>query len=188
MRHRKRNRHFHRSKDEREALLRQIARSVILKGSIGTTVVKAKEARRLVDRLIQFGVRGNLSAYHRALQTLGDQEATSYLFKEVAPLFKKRQGGYTRLFRGRVRPGDGAELAILELVERKVTPKKEVKEAAKPEKTKGTLRPAPSKEEVVTPPPATPSKKVQKTEPPVKEKGGGFLSSLRKFLKPKDRS
>ena len=128
MRHRKRSRHFNRTQGEREALLRHLATALILKGRIETTVPKAKDARRLVDRLIQYGVRGDLVSYRRALQTLGNAEATSTLFKEVAPLFKTHRGGYTRLIRSRVRPGDGTELALLELLERKVEPKKSKKE------------------------------------------------------------
>jgi len=179
VRHRKRSRHFGRTQGEREALLRGLATSLILRGKIETTVPKAKDTRRLVDRLIQFGVRGDLFSYRRALQTLGNAEATSYLFKEVAPLFKTHRGGYTRLIRSRVRPGDGAELALLELLERKVEPKKQKKEVlqSEPKKPKAKKGEVPSSGEET------------QAHPPAPEKPSrGFLASLRKFLKPKDRS
>ena len=127
MRHQKRTRIFNRNKSARLALVRHLSQSLILKGSIETTVPKAKEAGRFTERLIQFGIRGDLNSFRRALSLLGDSKATTFLFKEVAPLFKNRQGGYTRVLRSRTRPGDGAELATLELVERKVKPEKEKK-------------------------------------------------------------
>ncbi|MBI4436983.1 MAG: 50S ribosomal protein L17 [Candidatus Omnitrophica bacterium] len=184
MRHRRSNRRFGRAKGERDALVRHLATALILNGRIETTLPKAKDARRFVDRLIQFGVRGDLFSYRRALQALGNAETTSYLFKEVAPLFKTHRGGYTRLLRSRVRPGDGAELALLELLERKVKPKKEKRESPKEEskKTKAKKTEAPSPKEEVPGVSAPPEK------PPKAEKPSGFLASLRKFLKPKDRS
>lgn len=189
MRHQKRSRIFNRPKSARKALLRHLSRSLILKGSIETTVPKAKEARRLTERLIQFGVRGDLVSYRRALELLGDSDVTSFLFKEVAPLFKKRNGGYTRLLRSRIRPGDGVELAMLELVERKVEPEKQKKEKTPPKKEKvreiervKEAPPVTRKEE--TPLPHKKEEEPKKT----KEKSGGFLANLRKFIKPKDRS
>jgi len=163
-----------------------LSRSLLLKGRIETTVPKAKEARRLTDRLIQFGVRGDLASYRRALQLLGNAETTSFLFKEVAPLFKTRRGGYTRLFRSRIRPGDGVELAMLELVERRLEGQKQKKEKEAPrrEKTKEVIPPSLRKEEKPSAKVALePSKENKK-----KEKPSGFLANLRKFIKPKDRS
>ena len=185
MRHQTRRRFFNRPKSSRKALIRHLSQSLLVKGSIETTVPKAKEARRLAERLIQFGLRGDLTSYRRAVELLGDSRTTSFLFKEVAPLFKNRHGGYTRILRSRIRPGDGVELARLELVERKVEPEKK-KEKAEPkkEKVKETppSRPAAQKEEM--PPPSKQEEEPKKT----KEKSGGFLSNLRKFIKPKDRS
>ena len=187
MRHRKRNRSFNRPKSARERLLQHLSRSLLLKGRIETTVPKAKEARRLTDRLIQFGVRGDLVSYRRALQLLGNAETTSFLFKEVAPLFKSRHGGYTRLFRSRIRPGDGVELAMLELVEKRLEPEKQKKEKkvpSKKEKAKEISPPSGRKEEKPSAKVAEEPSKGKKE----KEKPGGFLANLRKFIKPKDRS
>lgn len=179
MRHQQRSRTFNRPKSGRKALIRHLSQSLILKGAIETTVPKAREAGRFTEQLIQFGIQGDLTSYRRALGLLGDAEATSFLFKEVAPLFKSRHGGYTRILRNRIRPGDGAELATLELVERKIKPEKEKKEKQpKKEKIKET---APSVKTVEEP-------KAKKEKEERKEKRGGFLANLRKFIKPTDRS
>ena len=165
--------------------MRHLSQSLLVKGSIETTVHKAKEVRRLTERLIQFGVRGDLVSYRRAMELLGDSHTTSFLFKEVAPLFKNRHGGYTRILRSRVRPGDGVELARLELVERKVEPEKQKKEKAEPKKGKVKETPPPrpaARKEGMLPP-------IKEEEPKkAKEKSGGSLANLRKFIKPKDRS
>lgn len=182
MRHNKKGRSFNRPKAAREALIRHLAHSLILRGRIETTVPKAKEARRLAERVIQFGIRGDLASYRRSVQLLGNDDITSFLFKEVAPLFKTRQGGYTRIFRNRVRPGDGVELAILELVEKRVEPQqKKVKEPVTPRKEEA---PPPSVPKSVE----KPRKEKVTKETEKKEKTGGFLANLRKFIKPKDRS
>ncbi len=188
MKHKQETRHFNRSKDERQALLRHLATALIYKGKIETTVTKAKETRRFVDQLIQFGIRGDLLSYRRALVELGNSDVTSFLFKEIAPLCKSRQGGHTRMFRSRLRLGDGAEMAILELLERKVEPKKEAKEKprAKEEPKREEVKKVEVKKEKIK---ETPPSELSDQEPEKKkEKRGGFLSNLRKFLKPGDRS
>ena len=178
MRHRKQNRTFHRPKSARAMLIRHLSRSLIEKGRVETTVPKAKEARRLTDRLIQYGVRGDLTSYRQAHRILGSP-MTSYLFKEIAPLFKGRPGGYTRILRSRVRLGDGVELALLELVERRLEPQKPKKEKEAPKKER-------IKEEIPSSPRGAEAPEEPKKEE--KEKRGGFLANLRRFIKPKDRS
>ena len=187
MRHRKRNRVFNRPKSAREALTRHLSQSLLVRGSIETTVPKAKEAGRLAERLIQLGIRGDLVSYRRALELLRNPETTSFLFKEIAPLFKNRRGGYTRILRNRTRPGDGAELAILELVEKKEKPKPEKKakeHVVKKEKPKETSSPPPSARKEEVPPP----KGIEEPKKEKKEKSGGFFANLRRFIKPKDRA
>ncbi|MFH1858094.1 MAG: 50S ribosomal protein L17 [Candidatus Omnitrophota bacterium] len=194
MRHRKQNRAFDRPKSARRMLIQHLSQSLIQRGRIETTVPKAKETRRLTERLIQYGLRGDLSSYRKAYQLLGNTQTTSLLFKEIVPLFKSRQhGGYTRLLRSRTRPGDGVELAILELVERKAeTPKKKEKKEKAKEAPPLTPKPAAplKKEEASAPPPkrAEAPKTAVKEEKKEKEKKGGFLSNLRKFIRPQDRS
>jgi len=196
MRHRRRHKSLHRSEGRNKDLLRDLTQSVLLYGRIETTFERAKEARRQVDRLITLGKRGNLQARRKALAILGKEEPLRILFKDLAPLFKNRQGGYTRVVRAWTRPGDGAQLAILELTEQRSLPKKETK----PKEKKTTeLKPSPETKvpkEALTPdrPKAEKPKKEKpkaekpKMEQPKEEKPSGFLSSLRRFLKPKDRS
>jgi len=195
VRHRVRNQTFKRPGSAREALIQHLSESLIVKGRIETTVHKAKETRRLTERLIRYALIGDLPAYRRALKLLGNSETTSYLFKEIAPLFKSRPGGYTRILRTRTRPGDGAELAIIELVERKVTPEKPKKVKAQkapkveeaPQEKQKAEKTSPSSEAQKETPLSSKTSEAKK-EKKKEEKRGGFLANLRKFIKPKDRS
>ena len=179
MRHRRRHKSLHRSKGVHKAFLRSLAQSLLLHGRVETTLEKAKEARRQIDRLITLGKDGSLGARRKAQQILGEPEPLNLLFKDIAPLFKKRQGGYTRVIRSLTRVGDGVQLAILELTEQRLLPQKEKK--VKGVKEKKTPPPTPPKSSL------PPEPKAEKEPPPAK-KPTGFLGSLRRFLKPKDRS
>jgi len=107
---------------------------------IETTVVKAKEARRFADKMVTLGKRGTLHARRQALAFIMDKEVVSKLFSVLGPRYADRNGGYTRIIRTGFRRGDGAELALLEMVGRIApTPKAEKKKAKKeeaPEKSK----------------------------------------------------
>ena len=116
MRHRKVGRALSRSTSHRRALLRNLAISVIEHKSVVTTLAKAKETRRFLERLVEFGKRGDLAARRRVLRLLPNKKAVGILFHEVAPNLTERQGGYTRIVRLGPRRGDGAEMAVLELV------------------------------------------------------------------------
>ena len=181
MRHRRRHKSLHPSRGVNKQLLRNLAHSLLLHGRVETTLEKAKEARRHIDHLITLGKEGSLQARRRALQILGKEEPLRLLFKEIAPLFQKRQGGYTRVLRSWTRVGDGVQLAILELTEQRLVPQKE----GKPKKKKA---PQPKESKPETAPSSAPSS--PKTEKPQEKekKPSGFLGSLRRFLKPKDRS
>lgn len=183
MRHRRRHKSLHRSKGVHKAYLRSLAHSLLIHGRVETTLEKAKEARGEIDRLITLGKEGSLQARRKALKILGKEEPLQLLFKEVAPLFQKRHGGYTRVIRSWTRVGDGVQLAILELTEQKLPQEK--KEKKKALVTKPTPKPS-------TPPETkgqkeTPVSEKPKAEKPKEEKPTGFLGSLRRFLKPKDR-
>ena len=185
MRHRRRHKSLHRTKGVHKATLRSLTHSLLIHGRVETTLEKAKEARREVDRLITLGKEGSLQARRKALKILGKEEPLQLLFKEVAPLFKNRHGGYTRVIRSWTRVGDGVQLAILELTEQKLLPQKEKKEKKKAPVVKPTPKPS-------TPPETkgqkeTPVSEKPKAEKPKEEKPTGFLGSLRRFLKPKDR-
>jgi len=117
MRHRKHTFRVGRSQGHRRALLRNLARSLIREGRIVTTVTKAREARRLAEKLITLAKDGSLHARRRAIAMLGDADTVHYLFEERAAEFEGRQGGYTRILRLDRRRGDAAEMVLLELVE-----------------------------------------------------------------------
>ena len=192
MRHRRRHKSLHRSKSVHKAFLRSMAQSLLLHGRVETTLQKAKEARREIDRLITLGKDGSLVARRKALEILGKPEPLHLLFKEIAPLFKKRQGGYTRVVRSLTRVGDGVQLANLELTEQRPLPQKEkkvkeVKEKKTPETKEAKPEPKATKPAFPKPAPSL-EPKSQKETPPAGKKPSGFLGSLRRFLKPKDRS
>ena len=102
--------------DHRVAMLRNMTVSLINHGRIVTTVTRAKELRRVSERMITLGKRGDLHARRQALAYIYDKNAVYKLFEEVAPKYKERNGGYTRILKMGPRRGDGAELAIIELV------------------------------------------------------------------------
>ncbi len=87
---------------------------------ITTTLQKAKEAKKLADRVITLGKKDSLHARRQVFSFLQNNELTSKLFKEVAPRFKDRKGGYTRILQLDRRKGDGAQLALLELTEKAI--------------------------------------------------------------------
>lgn len=102
--------------DHRVAMLRNMTSDLIMNGRITTTVTRAKELRRVAERTITLGKRGDLHARRQAAAYLYGKEAVNKLFDEVAPNYKDRNGGYTRILKLGPRRGDGAELAIIELV------------------------------------------------------------------------
>ena len=118
------NRKLGRTADHRKALLRNLSTELILRGSIETTEMKAKELRSVVDKLITLGKRGDLHARRQAaayVRNIVADEATQTivlqkLFGEVAEKYQDRNGGYTRVIKTRNRRGDNAPMAIIELV------------------------------------------------------------------------
>ncbi len=117
MRHRKRGRQLGRNTKHRLALFRNLATSLMEHERIETTEAKAKELRGITDRLITLGKEGTLHARRGALRVLRTKQAVSKLFDDVAKRFPDRHGGYTRIIKTRQRPGDGAPLVAIELVE-----------------------------------------------------------------------
>lgn len=117
MRHRKSGRQLGRNTGHRWALFRSLATSLIKQERIETTAAKAKEIRSFADEMISLGKRGDLHARRQALSFLRDPDVVEKLFSTIAPRFTHRSGGYTRIIRSRTRWGDGAEMAIVELVE-----------------------------------------------------------------------
>lgn len=111
-----------RTTDQRMALLRNLASDLIIHERIETTEAKAKELKSVVDKMITLGKRGDLHARRQAAAFLYNQEANDAenvvqkLFDDVAARYEERQGGYTRVLKLGARQGDGAKMAIIELV------------------------------------------------------------------------
>ena len=116
MRHQRSGKQLSRTAAHRKALLRNLVTELFRHERIETTQVKAKEARRLAERLITFAKRGDLHARRQVDRYVMNREVTRKLFSTIAPWYEERAGGYTRIIRTRSRPGDGAEMAYLELV------------------------------------------------------------------------
>ncbi len=116
------NRRLGRTADHRVALLKNMATDLILKGKIETTEMKAKELRSVVDHLITTAKKGDLAArrnaaaYLRNVTTKDGKTAVQVLFDEVAPKYKDRNGGYTRVTKTGIRRGDAAPMATIELL------------------------------------------------------------------------
>lgn len=133
MRHRKHTFKIGRTGAHRKALLANQVCSLINEGHIRTTVVKAKETRRLAEKMVTMGKKGDLHHRRLAISKLRDKDAVATLFAEVAPKYASRDGGYTRIIRLDSRVGDGAEMCILQWVEEEVN-KKPSKKKAVPKK------------------------------------------------------
>ncbi len=118
MRHAKAGNRLSRNQSLRKATMRDMAKAVFLQERICTTRAKAKEARKFIDKLITLGKTDTLAARRRAFAILCDHAEVSQLFGKVAPRFKFRKGGYTRIIPYIQRDGDNAELAFLELTEK----------------------------------------------------------------------
>ncbi len=141
MRHLKAHRKLNRTSSHRSLMLRNLVTSLFEHERVETTVMKAKEARRIAERMITLGKRGTLHARRQAASVLMKKSVLKKLFDEIAPKYAKREGGYTRILRVGYRKGDGAPLAFLELVEGEVTKKKRTEKKAPPKtNTKGTQK------------------------------------------------
>jgi len=117
MRHRKAGRSLRRTSEQKLALMRNLATSLIESEAIETTEAKAKELRPFVEKLITKARTGTLHTRRLAGRHVQKREAADKLFQEIGPRFAKRQGGYTRILKTGHRKGDGAEMARIELVE-----------------------------------------------------------------------
>jgi len=118
MRHGLSGNRLSRNRSLRKATLRDMAKAVFLQERICTTRAKAKEARKLIEQLITLGKKDTLAARRHAFAILCDHAEVSQLFTNIAPRFKARNGGYTRIIPYVQRAGDNAELAFLELTEK----------------------------------------------------------------------
>jgi large subunit ribosomal protein L17 len=143
MRHRNSGRQLSRNSSHRRALLRNMATSLLRHETIRTTVPKAKELRRVVEPLITLAKVDSLAKRRMAFSRLRDLGVVEKLFTDLGPRFKARAGGYTRILKMEPRPGDSADMALMQLVEAAAAPAapKEAASAAKP-KTKAKAKAA----------------------------------------------
>ncbi|WP_291569732.1 50S ribosomal protein L17 [Clostridium sp. UBA4548] len=102
--------------DQRIAMLRNLTTSFLKHGKIETTVTRAKETKRLAEKMITLAKRGDLHARRQVLAFVTEEEVVKNLFENIAPKYAERNGGYTRIMKVGPRRGDGAEVVILELV------------------------------------------------------------------------
>ena len=102
--------------DQRMAMLRQQVTEFLDNGKMETTITRVKEIKPLAEKMITLGKKNDLAAYRQALAFITREDVAQKLFKEIAPKYAERNGGYTRIIRTGVRRGDAAETAIIELV------------------------------------------------------------------------
>ena len=101
---------------QRKALLRQQVTDLLENGKMETTFYRAKEVQPVVEKMITLGKKGDLAAYRQAMAVITREDVVKKIFKEIAPNYAERNGGYTRIIRTGVRRGDAAETAMIELV------------------------------------------------------------------------
>lgn len=136
MRHKVDGRLFGRTANQRKALLRGLVASLFEHERIETTVAKAKEARRLAEKIITLGIRGDLHAKRLALSYIPHRAVITKLFSEIAPRFSGKHGGYLRIIHTRKRVKDSAPMAVLEFVDYEELRKQKGEKAEKKETKK----------------------------------------------------
>lgn len=105
-----------RTSDQRKAMLRQLSTDLLANGKLETTFYRAKEVQPVVEKMITLGKKDTLASYRKALSFITKRDVAVKLFKEIAPKYADRNGGYTRVTRTGPRRGDAAEMAVIELV------------------------------------------------------------------------
>jgi len=132
MRHNKAGRRLGRTTSHRVAMFRNMVTSFLSHGRITTTDAKAKELRSIAEKMITLGKRGDLHALRQAASYIREKSVVTKLFNDIAPRYTDRQGGYTRIVKLGLRPGDNASMSIIELVTEPCNPK--VKKVVAPAK------------------------------------------------------
>lgn len=135
MRHNRDEKRFDRRVGHLRCMMANMTNSLFLYGRIRTTLPKAKELRSFAENMITLGKQGDTSARRRAMSFMRDKSVVARLFDEISHKYKERNGGYTRILRADIRPGDSSEMALIELVE-----SGEAKEEKKGKTKKATSR------------------------------------------------
>lgn len=136
MRHRVAGRLFGRTANQRKALLRGLVAALIEHERIETTLAKAKEAKKIAEKLLTLGLRGDLHAKRLALESLPGRTLIVRLFDEIAPRFSGRNGGYLRIVPTRRRQNDRAQMAVLEFIDYEEVRRKKAEAQKKGKKSK----------------------------------------------------
>ena len=123
MRHGNSNRKLNRTHEHRKAMFANMVCSLIEHEQIQTTLPKAKELKKIIDKYITLGKKGSLHSRRMAISRLRQNSAVTKLFEILAPRYKKRNGGYSRVLKAGFRYGDAAPLAVIELIDRDVSAK-----------------------------------------------------------------
>jgi large subunit ribosomal protein L17 len=172
MRHGKKIKKLSRTKSHRKAMLANMAASLFLYHVVKTTEAKAKEVKKLVDKLITLAKRGDLHAHRQVYDVIKDRKLVKKLFDEIAPQLQDREGGYTTVLKLGTRRGDGASLSVIKLlVEKPPTEEKEGKKE-KPKKEAKSKKEAKIK--------APQEKKAKEEAKEIKEEAEEFESEEKK--------
>ena len=123
MRHRQAGRKLNRTSSHRKSLFKNMAQALLKHEQIVTTLPKAKELKRVIEKLITLGKKGNLHSRRLAFNQIRDKDMVSKLFDNLAKRYTDRKGGYTRVLKAGFRYGDSAPMALIELVDRDVNAK-----------------------------------------------------------------
>lgn len=123
MRHNKAGRRLGRTTSHRIAMFRNMVTSLLNHEKITTTDAKAKELRSVAEKMITLGKRGDLHARRQAASFIRDNDVVAKLFTTIGPRYENRHGGYTRIIKLGIRPGDAAPLSLIELVEQEIAVK-----------------------------------------------------------------
>ena len=171
MRHRVGHRKLQKTTSHRLAMLDNMVTSLLEHEAIQTTLPRAKEARRLAERIITLGKRGGLSNVRLAERQIRSRPILHKVFGELKDRYADRPGGYTRIIRLGFRTGDAAQMALLELVDRPAAPEPKVEEKAKPKaeakveaKPKGKAKAKPEAPKAEAPAEAKPAKRKAKAK------------------------
>jgi large subunit ribosomal protein L17 len=200
MRHHHDHRQLSRTAEHRRALLRGLVTALFEYERIETTVAKAKEARRVAERMITYAKRNNLHSRRLVARTVQNEDVAKKLFDTITPWYKTREGGYTRVLKTRRRLGDAGEMAILELVkseEQKEADRKRRAERAAAAERAAEAKGKKAKEKAEEKPEAEDKEAKPQPKPKAKGKGprpenpktkGGLLGRLRKKEKESEES
>jgi large subunit ribosomal protein L17 len=142
MRHNNTGRKLGRNSSHRSAMMRNMVTSLLEHENITTTVTRAKELRKIAEKMISLGKRGDLHARRQALQVIRDGKVVGKLFEMIGPRYANRPGGYTRILKTGNRLGDNAPVCIIELVEEEFTPRIKKQAPAIEESVAASVAPA----------------------------------------------